>query len=82
MGVAAGVAFGIFWFIVTSVARSSGLVEWALDLPPARWARFRDLVVNEDIVDAGWERWEMRKRDLQGRRKIEANGATRRKKTR
>ena len=34
-----------------------------------RWLRMRDLVVNEDLVDAGWERWEtkrLRMRELAG----------------
>jgi len=29
-----------------------------------KWLRMRDLLVNEDMVDAGWERWELRKRQL------------------
>ena len=61
-GVAAGVACAVACFIATGLARKYGLVEWALDLPLARWARLRDLVVSEDIVDAGWERWELRRR--------------------
>ena len=30
-----------------------------------RWAkilRFRDLVISEDLVEAGWERWETRRK--------------------
>lgn len=60
-GVAAGVACAVAWFIATSLARRLGLVDWLLDQPLLRWARFRDLVVNEDLVDAGWERWESRR---------------------
>ena len=61
-------ACAVAWFVVTSAARRYGLVDWMLDLPPARWSRLRDLVVNEDLVDAGWERWELRKRKgMEGR---------------
>ena len=65
VGVAAGIACAIAWFAVTSIARSSGVIEWILELPLARWARLRDLVVNEDLVDAGWERWERRHKERQ-----------------
>lgn len=64
VGVGAGVACAIAWFILTGLARRHGLVDWLLDLPLARWMRLRDLVVNEDLVDAGWERWELRRRQV------------------
>jgi len=64
-GIAAGVACAVAWFAALSIARRLGLVEALLETPPARWLRLRDLVVNEDLVDAGWERWEMRKRKRQ-----------------
>jgi dolichyldiphosphatase len=66
VGVATGVSCAVAWFIITGLARNAGLIEWLLDLPPARWARMRDLVVNEDLVDAGWERWERRRRSKTG----------------
>ena len=62
VGVAAGVSCAIAWFVITSAARRYGVVDKLLDLPLSRWARLRDLVVNEDLVDAGWERWEKRRR--------------------
>ena len=62
IGVGAGVACAFAWFICTSMARRFGIVDWFLDQPLARWLRLRDLIVNEDLVDAGWERWEMRRR--------------------
>lgn len=62
VGVGAGVGCAIAWFVVTGLARQYGLVEWMLDLPIARAVRMRDLVVSEDLVDAGWERWESRRR--------------------
>jgi dolichyldiphosphatase len=62
VGVGVGVACAFTWFIATGLARRYGLVECLLEQPLARWARLRDLVVNEDLVDAGWERWETRRR--------------------
>lgn len=64
-GCLAGAAFAILWFGATTAARHFGLVDWALDTPIARYARLRDLVVNEDLVDAGWERWELQRRKRQ-----------------
>ena len=61
VGLGAGVACAVAWFAITGLARRFGVVDWFLDLPLARWARLRDLVVNEDLVDAGWERWEKRR---------------------
>lgn len=62
VGVGVGVACAVAWFVVTSMARQYGFVDWMLDSPVARAVRMRDLVVNEDLVDAGWDRWESRRR--------------------
>ena len=62
VGVGAGVGCAIAWFVVTALARRYGVVDWALDLPLIRAVRMRDLVCSEDLVDAGWERWEQRRR--------------------
>jgi dolichyldiphosphatase len=59
-----------------SLQRRTGWIEWALDIRWARMLRMRDLVIGEDLVDAGWERWEAKRR----KRQVEANGV--RKKTR
>jgi dolichyldiphosphatase len=32
-----------------------------LDTSIAKFFRLRDLVVGEDLVDAGWERWQQRR---------------------
>ncbi|KAH7051114.1 hypothetical protein B0J12DRAFT_740057 [Macrophomina phaseolina] len=61
VGCAAGAAFAVVWFGVTGWVRSSGLLKWALDTGLARALRARDLVVEEDLVDAGWARWEERR---------------------
>lgn len=68
-GVAIGAVCAIGWFVVVGLARNFGVLEWVMELPLARWVRLRDLVVSEDLADAGWERWEMRKR-----RRAEMNG--------
>ncbi|KAI7300843.1 hypothetical protein KC315_g16952 [Hortaea werneckii] len=75
VGVSAGVFCAVGWFTVTSIARYSGWVEALIDSPPARWLRFRDLVVNEDLVDAGWERRELIKARRQQAREQESKKA-------
>ena len=37
-------------------------MEWGLEWELVRAVRVRDLVVEEDLVVAGWERWEGKKR--------------------
>ncbi|KAF2238322.1 PAP2-domain-containing protein [Viridothelium virens] len=61
VGCAAGAITAVAWFIVTEYLRRAGWVSWALDNEWARWARMRDLVVSEDLADAGWARWEGRR---------------------
>ncbi|KAI6377902.1 hypothetical protein MCOR25_002418 [Pyricularia grisea] len=61
VGLSAGCISAIGWFVATEVARQTGLLEWVLSLPAARWFRLRDLVVEEDICQAGWEKWEQRR---------------------
>ncbi|KAK4103946.1 PAP2-domain-containing protein [Parathielavia hyrcaniae] len=57
-GCVAGAGCGVAWFAVTYMLRETGWLAWALELPPARWFRIRDLVVAEDPCQAGWEKWE------------------------
>jgi len=70
VGCAAGVVSAVAWFCITACLRRFGWVEWLLDSRVARMLRMRDLVINEDLVDAGWERWEARRKD----KRIMANG--------
>lgn len=35
-------------------------MEWGLESWGGRWGRWRDLVVEEDLVEGGWGRWEER----------------------
>lgn len=64
--VLAGCGAGAFsaggWFVFVMLMRESGLVEWGLDSKGARMLRMRDLVIEEDLAEAGWERWERRRR--------------------
>lgn len=62
VGCAAGFAFAVFWFGVTTYLRRAGWVEWALETWISRALRVRDLVVQEDLVDSGWARWEDRRK--------------------
>lgn len=61
VGCLAGTLSAVGWFGITLVIRQTGLLASALDLPVARWFRLRDLVVEEDLCQAGWEKWESRK---------------------
>lgn len=60
-GCAAGAAAALLWFLLTACLRRLGWIQWALDTRWARMMRMRDLVVTEDLVDAGWARWESRR---------------------
>ena len=62
IGCAAGALSGVGWFAATWWLRQSGWLEWGLETRIARMLRMRDLVVEEDLVDAGWEKWENRRR--------------------
>lgn len=61
VGTFAGALSALAWYGVTHVVRQTGLLHWALESPPARGLRLRDLVVTEDLSQAGWEKWEDRK---------------------
>jgi dolichyldiphosphatase len=61
VGVAAGTFSAVSWFLLTAVVRQIGLLEWILDQYPTRLFRMRDLVVEEDLSQAGWEKWESKR---------------------
>lgn len=69
VGCAAGALSAIAWFLVTTYLRRHGWVEWALNTQLAEMLRVRDLVITEDLVDAGWVRWQERRKD---RRRIKS----------
>ncbi|KPI37934.1 putative dolichyldiphosphatase [Cyphellophora attinorum] len=61
-GFGIGLAFAVLWFGFTTYLRSNGWVDWALDTKLARLFRMRDLLLTEDLQDAGWGRWEERRK--------------------
>jgi len=61
VGCTAGAIFAVAWFGFTTYLRRAGWVDWVLDQWLARQLRVRDLVIQEDLVDSGWARWEDRK---------------------
>lgn len=62
VGCTAGAASAIAWFGATEVLRREGWVEWGLGCWVGRMGRWRDLVVEEDLPEAGWRVWEERRR--------------------
>lgn len=61
VGCAAGSITAVLWFLATTVLRRTGLLGWFLEHPFARLFRLRDLVVEEDLSQAGWEKWESKR---------------------
>ncbi|CAN8095324.1 unnamed protein product [Discula destructiva] len=66
VGALAGAVSAGAWFVGTQAVRETGLLHWALESPPARGLRLRDLVVTEDLAQAGWEKWETREAGVAG----------------
>ncbi|KAJ5669338.1 dolichyldiphosphatase [Penicillium macrosclerotiorum] len=60
-GCGAGLVCAFGWFVVTGLLRRLGWIDWATELTVSRLLRVRDLLVSEDLVEAGWQRWEERK---------------------
>ncbi|KAI1004213.1 hypothetical protein K3495_g3998 [Podosphaera aphanis] len=61
VGSMAGSACAVSWFLLVAAIRKKGLLKWALEQYPARVFRMRDMVVEEDLCQAGWEKWELKK---------------------
>ncbi|ROW06023.1 hypothetical protein VMCG_04638 [Cytospora schulzeri] len=61
VGCLAGALSALAWYGVTYVIREIGMLAWVLESPVARGLRMRDLLVSEDLSQAGWEKWEDRK---------------------
>lgn len=57
-GSAVGLVCACGWFVVTGLLRRSGWIDWVTELTVSRLLRIRDLVVSEDLAEAGWQRWE------------------------
>ncbi|KAK3903754.1 PAP2 superfamily-domain-containing protein [Staphylotrichum tortipilum] len=73
-GCVAGGGCAAAWFAVTYLMRETGALAWVLELPPARWLRMRDLVVEEDPCQAGWEKWEARRRVMKEKERERGKG--------
>lgn len=80
IGFTAGLAFATVWFFLTTYLRSAGWLDWALNLQVSRELRFRDLILTEDLQDAGWGRWEQKVKSRSST--PAANGAASKKKFR
>ena len=61
VGCGAGAFSAIAWFLTTTLFRRQGWVDWVLYTEWATLLRMRDLVIEEDLAEAGWEKWVMRK---------------------
>ncbi|KAK0615946.1 hypothetical protein B0T17DRAFT_361150 [Bombardia bombarda] len=70
VGCLAGALSALGWFAITHVVRQTGLLALALDLSVVRWFRMRDLLVEEDMCQAGWEKWEARRRGARERKQV------------
>lgn len=57
VGCGAGMASAVGWFVITSTLRRERWVAWAVDSWAGRAGRWRDLVIEEDLAEAGWRRW-------------------------
>ncbi|KAL8788992.1 MAG: hypothetical protein Q9213_001401 [Squamulea squamosa] len=57
VGCFVGALTAIAWFGVTTIARRYGWIQWALESREMMLLRVRDLVVEEDLAESGWERW-------------------------
>ncbi|KAI9042310.1 phosphatase PAP2 family protein [Aspergillus affinis] len=61
-GCGTGVGCALAWFLVTEVIRNYGWLDWALDLSISRLFRIRDLVVSEELDEAGWHQWQSKRK--------------------
>lgn len=76
VGALAGAACAGAWYAATAALRAAGLLAWALESPVARGLRLRDLVVSEDLSQAGWEKWEDRNKAAGGGAAAAATGSS------
>ncbi|KAI1391033.1 PAP2-domain-containing protein [Hypoxylon trugodes] len=69
VGAAAGTVSAVGWFVITELIRRSGWLAWGLETPIARFFRVRDLVIEEDMCQAGWEKWDDKMTALRAKKK-------------
>ena len=60
IGCAAGAFSAMTWFALTSWLRRRGWIGWAIETEPFMIFRVRDLAIQEDLAEAGWQRWKER----------------------
>lgn len=61
IGCIAGAVSALVWYAIVGLARTEGVIQWALDnLEILRLLRVRDLVIEEDLAEAGWREWDTR----------------------
>lgn len=77
VGCCVGMVTAIAWFTLATVTRQLGWIQWALDRREVTALRIRDLVVEEDLAESGWERWMF----VRKRRKTEMERMAKTKKT-
>ncbi|MCJ1259528.1 hypothetical protein MMC24_007366 [Lignoscripta atroalba] len=61
VGCSAGVISAFAWFYITWRVRREGWIDRVLEMRECRALRIRDLVIEEDLVEAGWREWESRR---------------------
>lgn len=69
-GSATGVVSAVVWFLFTSYLRYSGWIDWGLDLSLVKLARIRDLLMSEDLAEAGWQRWQTKRTSKKGQNHV------------
>lgn len=73
VGFGAGVAVSGVWYCFGTYLRTSGWLDWVLDTDASRMFRMRDLLIEEDLTDAGWQRWNIKKREILHNKAKKAN---------
>ncbi|KMU76905.1 hypothetical protein CISG_05947 [Coccidioides immitis RMSCC 3703] len=61
VGIAAGIAFSVVWYLFGTHLRRSGWIDWLLEVRMAKLLRMRDLLIGEDLAEAGWQRWKVKR---------------------
>lgn len=79
VGCVAGGACAIAWFGATEWARREGWVDVGLDSWAGRMGRWRDLVVEEDLAESGWNVWEERRKRRREQRRVNEVGRKKRR---
>lgn len=69
VGCVAGALSAVGWFVFTGILRQTGWLAWAIETPVAKWLRMRDLVIEEDLSQSGWEKWDDKMSEQRSRSK-------------